>query len=92
MLPIARGIEDSESPDEIAKELSEILLGKVGKEGRDNFSYVIYKYASALRHTTTQKTTYKSLPSKNDAEFAVLQAMLLLNYLINTLKTAGLRS
>jgi len=65
--------------DELTEELLNVLKG---------FSSNVYGYASKLgSHGTTLKSklSYDPRPYRHDAEFAVLQAMLLLNYMVKAL-------
>jgi len=70
--------------DEVVNELKEVILGM------KSFTNAIYGYASSLGIHATEiekpKKLYEPRPYRHDAEFAVLQAMLFLNYLIRVLK------
>ena len=77
---------------ELASRLSEILLGG-GSEG--GLVSAIFHYTSELVHATGREEPKKMRvpkPYEHDAEFAVLQAMVLLNYLIKVLESYALRS
>jgi len=66
-------------------ELSEEVVGTI-----NSFSSALFKYSSKFVHGKTESgKLYKPHPNKSEAEFAVLQAMLLLNYMIRTIKTAA---
>ena len=70
--------------DEAVKELLDTIK---------DVSKGIFDYSSVFKHTTTatSKLHYSPKPYKHDAEFAVLQAMSFLNYLIKLLKMYSLR-
>jgi len=74
--------------DEVVKGLKEVLLGK------ESFTNAIFSYASSLgihaSETKKLRKLYEPRPYRHDAEFAVLQAMLFLNYLIKILKHKAL--
>jgi len=70
--------------EELVNELKEVLLGE------KSFTNTIFRYALGLGVHAAEikkpKKLYEPRPYRHDAEFAVLQAMLFLNYLIRVLK------
>lgn len=74
--------------DELSEEIVKTIMGQ-----NNSFSSVLFKYSSKLGvHGKTESgKLYKPCPSKSEAEFAVLQAMLFLNYMIRIIKTAASR-
>ena len=80
---------ESGALDELIEEVKRVILGGEG------LTQNIFSYASKLGvHGKTLKTgkLYEPRPYKRDAEFIVLQAMLVLNYLIKVLKHYALRT
>lgn len=90
LLGIARDI-DVDAAKELIDEIIETLTG-VGSSG--GFLTNIFKYCSKLGpHTITRsKRQCEPRPYKIDVEFAVLQAMSILNYIIRLLKNAAIRT
>ena len=90
-IPIAEEITPG-ALDELSEELAKTIMDQ-----NNSFSTAIFKYSSkvGVHGKTGRKTKGRKLyiprPTKSEAEFAVLQAMLLLNYMIRTIKTAALR-
>jgi len=82
-LGIIREIEAGVS-DDVVNGLKDVLLGS------NSFTNAIFSYASSLGIHASEikkpKKLYEPKPYRHDAEFAVLQAMLFLNYLIRILK------
>jgi len=72
--------------------VEKLSLNIIGKGSNKGFLYNIFEYSSSLGvHTTIGDKLYEARPDKHDAEFAVLQAMLVLNYIIKTLKKGASR-
>ena len=90
-IPIAEEI-DPGALDELSKEITKTIMDQ------NSFGTAIFKYSSKVGvHGKTEKRTesggktYIPRPNKSEAEFAILEAMLLLNYMIRTIKTAAFR-
>ena len=75
---------------QVADEVSSVVIGQRGSRG---FMGVVYKFACKLApHAKTEDDQhYIPRPSKRDAEFALLHALAILNYLIKVLKIYALR-
>ena len=79
---------DARASAELIEELIETLIGSNG------FLTNIFKYSSKLgpHVKTASGKLCKPRPYKMDAEFAILQAMVTLNYMIRLLKNAAIRT
>jgi len=79
---------DARASAELIEELIETLIGSNG------FLTNIFKYSSKLgpHVKTASGKLCKPHPYKMDAEFAILQAMVTLNYMIRLLKNAAIRT
>lgn len=89
-IPLVRDVNPLDKIDNITAGIVGTLIGS-----NMSFSQALFKYSSKLGSHTTQgggeeSYFYIPTPRREEAEFAVLEAMLLLNYLIRLVKRAAL--
>ncbi|RLF83470.1 hypothetical protein DRN44_00925 [Thermococci archaeon] len=90
VIPLVRDVNPLDKIDEVASDITDTLVGE-----NASFSQALFKYSSKLATHTTQgrgdeSYFYTPVPRREEAKFAVLQAVLLLNYLISLIKRAAL--
>jgi len=88
------GIAEETFPGALSKVTEEVSSVVIGQKGRRGFMDVSYKFACKLgphAQTDDKQQYYIPKPSKCDAEFALLQVLGILNYLIKVLKIYALR-
>lgn len=76
--------------DRVSEEVSSVIIGQKGKGSMDP----VYRFACKLAShgKTEDNKDYIPRPYRHDAEFALLQVMGILNYLIRVLKMYALRT
>lgn len=84
------GIAEGAAVGKVSDEISSVILGQQQTKGSMG---PVYRFACKLAsHAMTEDhQNYTPRPSKHDAEFALLQALGILNYLIRVLKTYEMR-
>ena len=84
------GIAEGAAVGKVSDEISSVILGQQQNKGSMG---PVYRFACKLAsHAMTEDhQNYTPRPSKHDAEFALLQALGILNYLIRVLKTYEMR-
>jgi len=90
IIPLVIDVDPLDKMDKVADDIIETLIGE-----NVSFSQALFRYSSKLGPHTTQRRGdevyfYTPTPRREEAKFAVLQAMLLLNYLISLIKRAAL--